>query len=68
MSTLKFTLISGLSWSHFYSSLIFPVYLAASAASYFDWGVYPTILGRKTEGVGKKEDGVGEEEQGRELK
>lgn len=68
MSVLKFTLISRLFWGHFYSTLIFPVYLAASTASYCDQGVYSAILDRKTEGVGRKEDGVGEKEQERELK
>ena len=43
------------------------MYLAASAVSYFDLGVYSTILDRKTQGVKKKEDGVGEEEQDREF-
>lgn len=35
------------------------MYLAASAVSNFDSGVYSTILDRKAQGVKKKEDGGG---------
>lgn len=59
MSVLKFTLNSGLFWSHFYFTQNFSVFLAASALSYFHFSVYSTILDRKTKVQERREMGWG---------
>lgn len=62
MPVLKLPLINGVFASHFYSTVIFPVDLGASAVSYFDYIVHSTILDRKREGVSKQREGIKEEE------
>lgn len=61
-SVLKLPLISGVCWSHFYCTVIFPVYLSVSAVSYFDYIVHSTILDRKRESVSKQGKEIEEKE------